>query len=42
MVYRLMSVRAFPMSVAITAWAVGWYEHEIDEWVENRRRMERP
>ncbi|WML90141.1 AlpA family phage regulatory protein [Thiothrix lacustris] len=27
----------FPASVKLTEKTIGWYEHEIDAWIESRR-----
>lgn len=35
-VYQQMAEGTFPRSVALGARAVGWLEHEIDGWLENR------
>ena len=35
---RLQKRNQFPMHVILGPRAVGWYEHEIDEWIDNRQR----
>jgi prophage regulatory protein len=35
-IYQLMREGRFPKSVKITARAVGWIEHEIQEWLMKR------
>jgi prophage regulatory protein len=46
MFYDLIKKRKFPEQVPIGARAVGWYEHQVDEWIRNResakRQQERP
>jgi prophage regulatory protein len=41
MIYRLQSERRFPRSVKITERAVGWIEHEIQEWLIERASVGR-
>ncbi len=38
--YRLEAAGRFPMRVRISDYgsAVGWYQHEVDEWIANRPR----
>jgi prophage regulatory protein len=40
-IYQLQAQHDFPMSVQLTATAVGWIEHEIQDWLAQRvaRRM---
>jgi prophage regulatory protein len=35
---RLEAVGDFPKRVRLSKNIVGWYEHEIDEWLEDRPR----
>jgi len=46
MFYDLIKKRKFPEQVSLGARAVGWLEHQVDEWIRNRhsakRRPERP
>ena len=35
-IYRLMAKGEFPKNVKLTGKAVGWHEHEIDEWIDSR------
>ena len=46
MFYDLIKKRKFPKQVPLGARAVGWYEHQVDEWILNRdsakRLPERP
>jgi prophage regulatory protein len=46
MFYDLIKKRKFPKQVTLGARAVGWYEHQVDEWIRNRdsakRQPERP
>lgn len=37
--YELIKVALFPAAVAITGKAVGWLEHEVDEWIVTRPRV---
>lgn len=36
-VWRLERAGRFPFHVRIGIRAIGWYEHEIDQWLDNRR-----
>ena len=38
--YRMKDVGLFPPSVPIGERAVGWYERDIDQWVDTRRATE--
>ena len=40
-VYRLMDEGLFPGHVLLGPRAVGWYEHEVREWLANRPRAGR-
>ena len=40
-IYALKKRKLFPQSVKISARAVGWYDDEIDEYVETRPRSGR-
>lgn len=35
-IYQLISENAFPKQVRLGKRSVGWYEDEIDEWIESR------
>ena len=35
--YRMMAAEIFPPSVPVGDRAIGWYEEEIDRWVNTRR-----
>lgn len=35
-IYELMDEGSFPNARQITGRAVGWFEHEIDEWLLSR------
>jgi prophage regulatory protein len=37
-IYQLQAQKSFPHSVKISARAVGWYESEVQRWVEERLR----
>lgn len=41
MFYELIKKRKFPKQVPLGARAVGWYEHEVDEWIRNRDSAKR-
>ena len=36
--YRLISEGKFPRQVHLSKRAIGFYEHEINEWIESRHR----
>ncbi len=38
-IYDMMAEGTFPRSRLITGRAVGWFEHEIDEWLLSRPLM---
>lgn len=38
--YELINSREFPGQVSIGARAVGWYEDEVQEWIDNRPAVE--
>jgi prophage regulatory protein len=35
-IYYLIARNKFPRPVALGARAIGWHEHEIDEWIASR------
>jgi prophage regulatory protein len=35
---RLEKRNLFPLHVVLGPRAIGWYEHEIDEWIDTRKR----
>jgi prophage regulatory protein len=35
-IYSFIKAGAFPASVRLGARAVGWFEHEVDAWLESR------
>lgn len=37
-IYRAIANNDFPSPVQLKGRAVGWYEHEIDEWLASRPR----
>ncbi|BBP44555.1 helix-turn-helix transcriptional regulator [Thiosulfativibrio zosterae] len=37
-IYQLIKDGKFPKPIQLTANAVGWYEHEVDAWLESRVR----
>jgi prophage regulatory protein len=37
-IWRLEKAGTFPLRVQLSLNAVGWYEHEIDAWLEQRER----
>ncbi|WP_072000417.1 helix-turn-helix transcriptional regulator [Kosakonia radicincitans] len=39
-VYRLISEGKFPRQVRLSSRAIGFYEHEVNEWIESRHRAE--
>jgi hypothetical protein len=41
MLYDLIAKEQFPKQVSLGARAVGWYENEVDEWVQNRDSAKR-
>ena len=36
--YRLMTNGDFPLAITLVGRHVGWYQHEVDEWLLNRPR----
>ena len=36
-IYRLMSLGRFPRNVKLSERAMGWYEADIDAWLESRQ-----
>jgi predicted DNA-binding transcriptional regulator AlpA len=44
-IYRLLAegrelgVALFPLPVQVTKGRIGWHEHEIEAWIENRPRL---
>lgn len=38
--YRLISEGNFPRQVRLSSRAIGFYEHEVNEWIESRHRAE--
>jgi prophage regulatory protein len=40
-IWRLEKAGEFPLRVQLSLNAVGWYEHEIDAWLEQRERCRR-
>lgn len=36
---KLEAKGQFPRRVALAARAVGWYEAEVNEWIESRERL---
>ena len=36
-IYLLMKKKCFPHQVMLSTRAVGWYEHDIDDWTRSRR-----
>lgn len=38
-IYLLMQEGLFPMPISLGARAVGWLEHEIDDWLNSRIEM---
>lgn len=36
-IYRKMDSGTFPRSIELTESAIGWHEHEIDEWLRTRK-----
>jgi prophage regulatory protein len=41
MFYDLIKKRKFPEQVSLGARAVGWLEHQVDEWIRNRESAQR-
>ena len=39
---RLMKANRFPRHVDISANRIGWYEHEIDEWIRSLADRRQP
>lgn len=37
-IYRLMCVAGFPQPIRVTERTVAWFEHEVDEWLDERRK----
>lgn len=35
-IYSFIKAGAFPPSIRLGARAVGWFEHEVDAWLESR------
>ena len=35
-IYALMASKGFPSQVKLSTRAVGWLEHEVQEWLKNR------
>lgn len=40
-IYEQMNVGDFPRSVQISVKAVGWLEHEVEEWIASRARVQK-
>ena len=38
-IYRGMAAGSFPQAVVLGENSIGWYEHEIDEYIESRPRV---
>ncbi|MBL0726139.1 AlpA family phage regulatory protein [Piscinibacter sp. HJYY11] len=36
-IYLLIKKKRFPQQVVLSTRAVGWYEHDIDDWARSRR-----
>lgn len=36
-IYLLMKKDRFPHQIVLSTRAVGWYEHDIDDWTRSRR-----
>jgi prophage regulatory protein len=36
-IYLLIKKKRFPQQVVLSTRAVGWYEHDIDDWTRSRR-----
>jgi prophage regulatory protein len=41
MIYRLQSENRFPRAVKISERAVGWVEHEVQDWLARRLEQDR-
>lgn len=41
-IYRLISLKLFPPPTKLGPAAVGWFEDEIDQWLEERRNAPNP
>jgi prophage regulatory protein len=42
MIYQLQAEDRFPHRIKLGARAVGWLEHEVQEWLAQRIRLSRP
>ena len=40
-IYLKTSLNEFPKSISLGARAIGWLEEEVNEWVEERIRLDR-
>ncbi|EDI0007551.1 AlpA family transcriptional regulator [Salmonella enterica subsp. enterica serovar Enteritidis] len=38
--YRLIAESQFPTQVLLSKRAVGFYEHEVNEWINSRTRIQ--
>lgn len=38
-IWRLEKEGNFPLRIRLTDHRIGWYEHEITQWIESRPRM---
>jgi prophage regulatory protein len=38
-IWRMERAGQFPGRIQLGARRIGWYEHEIDEWLEGRKRV---
>jgi len=40
-IYKLVSEKKFPAPVSLGARAVGWYEHQVQDWLKQRQDIKR-
>ena len=38
-IWRMERNGQFPSRIQLGARRIGWYEHEVDEWLEGRKRV---
>lgn len=41
-IYQRIKDRTFPSPISLGSKAVGWLEHEIDDWLQQRIKASRP
>lgn len=38
-IYRYMNLNEFPLAIKLGLRSVGWAEHEVDEWLQDRMHL---